>query len=80
MAAGDKLPCADTSGISSQVREAKSLVRHGEWLAWLDANCPVGERGAPLHAAGAKSATRFRFSVGDAGARGDRRAGQSPAA
>ena len=26
--------------------EAKSLVAHGEWLPWLQANCKTGERQA----------------------------------
>ena len=26
--------------------QAKKFVRHGEWLAWLEANCPVNERQA----------------------------------
>jgi Protein of unknown function (DUF3102) len=26
--------------------EAKAQVRHGEWLPWLQANCPLGEREA----------------------------------
>ena len=26
--------------------EAKAQVRHGEWMPWLEANCPLGEREA----------------------------------
>lgn len=35
--------------IGSLLLEAKSMVRHGEWLVWLGANCELSERTAQVY-------------------------------
>jgi Protein of unknown function (DUF3102) len=39
--------------------EAKKLVGHGEWLAWLQANCQIGQRQAQTYMRLARNRHRF---------------------
>jgi Protein of unknown function (DUF3102) len=39
--------------------EAKELVSHGEWIAWLQANCQIGQRQAQTYMRLARNRHRF---------------------
>jgi Protein of unknown function (DUF3102) len=45
--------------------EAKSLLKHGEWLPWLQANCAVSERTARLYIRLATNRERIELQIGN---------------
>ncbi|MGY4411962.1 hypothetical protein ACVWW4_003698 [Bradyrhizobium sp. LB7.1] len=44
--------------------EAKALLRHGQWLPWLNAHCALSERTARLYVRLAKNRARIETEIG----------------